>query len=429
VSEALASGAVPLLTVPTIGWVARNDNTGVLSTGVPAHGGPPLAQGSPAIVGYDPSRNRVLTSVSSLPTRSAGSPADGAVYQDEWIQHLEAQFKSSASAVDLLAMDNEPDLWSETHTDVHPAQMGYDDMLRVYEQYSLAVKAKAPQARVLGPDVSGWTSYWYSALDRGDDNFATHADSKAHGGQPFLAWWLAQVAQADRARGSRSLDLLDVHYYPQAYRVDSSASDPATQELRIRSTRSLVDPRYVDESWINQPVMLIPRLKQWIAQNYPGTGLAITEYRWGGEDDASGAIALANVLGIFGREGVDVAAYWTYPKPHSPAGAAFRLYANTDGTGAHFGDRSLPATSSDQGIAVFAAKHSNTGEVDIILVNQSLQRDATVQLNLKSSGAADLFQVLPGSGEITKSSIQSLRSPLTVPAGSLNLIRVSAGQA
>src|SRR5207253_3059631 len=85
-----------------------------------------------------------------------------------------------------------------------------------------------------------------------------------------------------------------VHYYPQASGVDSPASDPATQQLRIRSTRSLDDPNYTDESWIGVPVNLIPRLKAWIADNYPGTKLAITEYRWGGEKDASGAVALAN---------------------------------------------------------------------------------------------------------------------------------------
>src|SRR5207244_13299853 len=134
----------------------------------------------------------------------------------------------------------------------------------------------------------------------------------------------------------RSSDLyLDVHYYPQASGVDSPASDPATQQLRIRSTRSLDDPNYTDESWIGVPVNLIPRLKAWIADNYPGTKLAITEYRWGGEKDASGAVALAVVLGTFGRDGVDMASYWQSPPIASPAGAAFRLYRNYEGHGAN----------------------------------------------------------------------------------------------
>src|SRR5262249_40619220 len=154
-----------------------------------------------------------------------------------------------------------------------------------FEEYATMVKAQSPQARVLGPDVWGWTGYLYSDLDRGSDDFATHADRRAHGDQPFLPWWLQEVAKADARRGGRSLDLLDVHYYPQGQGVYSAAADPDTQGRRIRSVRSLYDPGYQDESWIGTNVMLIPRLKQWIAAAYPGTGLAITEYSFGGEKD------------------------------------------------------------------------------------------------------------------------------------------------
>jgi hypothetical protein len=433
VSEAVSSGALPLLTVPMIGWVARDDRTDVRSLGVPAHGDSSIEPASGAIAGYDPAGNRQLTSVMSMP-REPGSmvenpdPASSVVYQDEWIHHLVTQYASQPSAVSFLAMDNEPDLWSETHTDVHPARMSYDDMLKTFEDYSSAVKAQAPSAQVLGPDVSGWTSYWYSALDRGSDNFATHADRLAHGDQPFLAWWLAQVAREDKARGTRSLDLLDVHYYPQAPGVDSPVHDPATQALRIRSTRSLYDSTYVDESWIQQPVMLIPRLKDWIARNYPGTGLAITEYRWGGEDDASGAVALAQALGIFGREGVDVANYWTFPKPSSPAGAAFRLFGNFDGRGSRFGDLSLPATSNQPDVSVFAAKNSKTSAIDLMLVNGSLVRDAAVTFDVSiAPGAINLYQVTGGSGQIVERYVTSLRAPLDLPPGSVTLVQIASG--
>lgn len=430
VSEAVSTGVLPLMTVPMIGWVSSNGRNEVRSVGVPAHGGPAIRPGSAAIAGYDPASNRQLTSVASLPRKPGPmvdhpDPADPTVYQDEWIHHLVTQFASQPSAVNLVAMDNEPDLWSETHADVHPVRMGYDDMFQTFESYSTAVKAQAPSARVLGPDVSGWTSYMYSALDRGTDNFRTHADRLAHGDQPFLAWWLARVAQEDRARGSRSLDLLDVHFYPQALEVDSAAHDPATQALRIRSTRSLYDPNYTDESWIDQPVMLIPRLKSWIAQNYPGTGLAITEYRWGGEGDASGAVALAQVLGIFGREGVDVASYWRFPKPNSPAGAAFRLYGNFDGRGSRFGDLSLPATSNRPEVSVFAARNSKTAAIDLMLVNGSLSRNASVGLDvIVATSAIKLFQVAGGSADIVEKDLPSLRAPLSLPPGSVTLVHI-----
>jgi glycosyl hydrolase family 44 len=431
VASTVGAGATPLMTVPTIGWVAGDDSNATRSTNVPVQGGPPIRPGSDAIVGYDPSANRAATSVPSYPRKNGPlvdppSPSASAVFQDEWVHHLVDRFGGGQRGVQYYAMDNEPDLWSSTHTDVHPARMGYDDMLANFEEYATAVKAQAPNARVLGPDVSGWISYFYSDLDRGSDNFATHADRSRHGDQTFLAWWLQQVAHADARRGSRSLDLLDVHYYPQAAGVYSAASDPATQERRIRSVRSLYDPSYEDESWIADHVMLIPRLKQWIAGSYPGTGLAITEYSFGGEKDASGAVAEAEALGVFGREGVDLASYWTYPPPGSPAGAAFRLYRNYDGHGATFGDRSLQVVSGSSQVSAFAARHSDTGEVDVILANESLTGTATVSLNVSSSRAysATEFRVAAGSGDITEKPLAEPSSGVSLAPLTLVMIRL-----
>jgi Glycoside hydrolase family 44 len=431
VTSALGAGAVPLITIPTLGYVSRDGDNQKQSVGVPGDGGAPLRAGSFAIAGYNPSANQARTSVPSLPSAPGPLPdrpdqAAPVVYQDEWVHHLVTQFGAGPGGVGYFAMDNEPDLWSYTHTDVHPARMSYDDMLANFETYARAVKAAAPRALILGPDVSGWTAYEYSALDAGSDRYATHADRQAHGGQAFLPWWLGQVRRQDAAAGTRTLDLLDVHYYPQADGVYSPAADPATRALRIRSTRSLWDPNYSDESWIGEPVNLLPRLKSWINTEYPGTGIAITEYGWGGEKDASGAVALADVLGIFGREGVSLAAYWTYPPPDSPTGAAFRLYRNFDGKGGTFGDRSLPTRVNQAGVSAFAARHSGTGETDVVLVNESQDASAHISLRVSGlgSGHADEFLVRPGSSSISELPAD-LSGPIVLPPLSISLVRVS----
>ncbi len=54
VAAELGAGATPLLTVPALGFVARDDRSATRSTGVPAQGGPSVRPGSPAIGGYDP---------------------------------------------------------------------------------------------------------------------------------------------------------------------------------------------------------------------------------------------------------------------------------------------------------------------------------------------------------------------------------------
>lgn len=433
ISQSLAAGAQPVMTIPTIGWVAKNSDNNTMSIGVPNQGGPPVAPGSQAIAGYDPAANRARTSVPSLPissgpVASGPDPSARVVYQDAWVHYLATKFGTGPSGVTYFEMDNEPDLWWVTHTDVRPVETSYDDMVKEFTTYADAVKSVDPSAMVLGPVVSGWTGYQFSALDRGGDNFATHADRQAHGDVPFLEWWLQQIAQHDRTVGKRTLDYLDVHYYPQAQNVASQhAADPDTQAKRIRSVRSLYDPTYTDESWIAQPVDLIPTMRAWIAKSYPGTGLAITEYNFGGEYDASGAVALAEALGIFGREGVYMANYWTNPPRNTPASAAFRLYRNYDGHGAAFGNESLPVSSGARQVAAFASRHSDTGEIDLVLANESLTQTATVQLHLTGAGSykARQFVIHPGSSDITPEAVDSIAGTLSLEPLSVRLIRLT----
>lgn len=433
IAQSLASGAQPLITIPTLGWVAKNDDNNARSIGVPGQGGAPLAAGSQAIAGYDPTANIARTSVLSLPKKPgplSATPDSAAttIYQDEWVHYLVSKFGSGANGVTYFGMDNEPDLWSITHTDVHPVDMSYQDMLTEFTRYADAVKAVDPAAKILGPTVSGWTGYQFSALDRGTDNFTTHADRQAHGDTPFLEWWLSQVAKHDKAIGTRTLDYLDVHYYPQAGNVSAAhASDPATQALRIRSVRSLYDPTYQDESWIAQPVDLIPMLRDWINRAYPGTKISISEYNFGGEYDASGAVTLAEVLGIYGREGVGMANYWPYPPANTPGAAAFRLYRNFDGKGATFGDTELAVTSPARQVAAFASRHSDTGEIDVVLANESLTQTANIALDLGTANGykASQFVIHPGSSDIVAEPMSSASASLALEPLSVRLVRLT----
>src|SRR5437588_1374706 len=130
IQQSLAAGAQPLITVPTLGWVAKNDDSNVMAANVPSQGGPPVAAGSAAIAGYDPTANRVRTSVPSLPAKNATfstapDPSAQVVYQDDWVHYLVKKFGTGAKGVTYFAMDNEPDLWCTNHTDVHPVRASY----------------------------------------------------------------------------------------------------------------------------------------------------------------------------------------------------------------------------------------------------------------------------------------------------------------
>ena len=142
-------------------------------------------------------------------------------------------------------------------------------------------------------------------------------DKVAHNGSDFLPWFLAQMQSHDKKVGKRFLDFLDIHYY---FAPDVSANDDAAKALRLRMTRSLWDPTYVDESWISGPaqnsqpnpdkVMLIPRMQALIDKYYPGTKLSIGEWASTADTDLTGGLLTVDMLGIFGKYKLDQATYW-----------------------------------------------------------------------------------------------------------------------
>ena len=137
----------------------------------------------------------------------------------------------------------------------------------------------------------------------------------------------------------RIIDYWDYHIYPQSANIFTENNDPEVNAIRLRSTQCLWNPDYVDESWIKDlgnprnKVNFIPRMKKYVANNYPGTKTAITEYSWGGMKLLNGALAQADVLGIFGREGLDLASLWGPEKSNQAWAYAFRIYRYYDGMG------------------------------------------------------------------------------------------------
>ena len=360
-----------LLTVPLIGWTPKSRQFACgFST---ALYGPQQATDP-----YAPTCGKGVRPNDTLITGSPGdtSTAIGPDFVQGWMAHLAAQFgPSTQGGVRFYDLDNEPMLWNSTHRDVHPLPVSYDELRNRTIAYAAAIKAADPGARTLGPVLWGWTAYFYSALDAasGGEWWNNPLDRLAHGNLPFVTWYLQQLNAYQQQHGLRLLDYLDLHIYPQREGIfSSSAGDAATQAARLRSTRSLWDPSYVDESWINEPVMLIPRMHEWVDQNYPGTKLAVSEYSWGAQCHISGALAQADVLGIFGREGLDLATLWDPPTATQPGAFAFRMFRNVDGQGGAFGETSLQAASAaGDSLSIFAAQRSRDGALTVLVINKT----------------------------------------------------------
>jgi hypothetical protein len=122
----------------------------------------------------------------------------------------------------------------------------------------------------------------------------------------------------------------------------------------------------------------------WIARDYPGTKLAFSEYNWGGQENINGAVAQADILGIFGSYGLDMATLWGPPDPTNqvPGLMAYEIYRNYDGKKSMFGDTALLSTSINQGqLSVYGALRSSDNAVTVVVINKTYG-DLTSTLSL-----------------------------------------------
>ncbi|MGH9657541.1 MAG: glycoside hydrolase family 44 protein, partial [Bryobacteraceae bacterium] len=329
IANAKAAGAQAMLTFPIIDWVAKlGPNRSKLAGFSIAKYGPQTGNdwqwmpdagngiSSPSgnnITGNDPNDANVPNS---------------SVHQRNWAQAIVNKWGTAANGgLKYYILDNEHSIWHSTHRDVHPAGASMDEIRARMLDYAAALKAVDPGALIVGPEEWGWSGYIFSGKDQkyGSENgWSFLPDRAAHGNMDYLPWLLQQL----KLDGRHLLDIFTVHYYPQGGEFSETVTS-SMQLRRNRSTRSLWDPNYTDETWINDKVQLIPRLRNWSdTYYYAGTPIGITEYNWGAENHINGATAQADIWGIFGREGLDIGARWTTPASSTPVYKAMKMYRN-----------------------------------------------------------------------------------------------------
>ncbi|MFZ4462167.1 MAG: glycoside hydrolase family 44 protein, partial [Patescibacteria group bacterium] len=244
---------------------------------------------------------------------------DHKVYMDELVNMLSKKYGKSTATGGIrgYALDNEPGLWVGTHSLIHPLKTTIAEMIKKSVALSKAVKAVDAGAEIFGAVTYGFSEN-YNLQDAPDwDNYKnTYAT--------YLDAYLANLKQASTVANKRLLDVLDIHWYPEAQgatlggqkiRITENNTDPGVAKARMQAPRSLWDPTYIEDSWIGQwqastAFPLIPKLQASINKYYPGTKLAITEFDYGANGHISGGIATADALGIYGKYGVYFSSYW-----------------------------------------------------------------------------------------------------------------------
>jgi hypothetical protein len=415
--------AATLLTIPINGYVSADKNGG----GDVRNSGPDYLQ----------TRFRQDKPAKGAPFSLTPDLSDGYVYQDEFVNWVNANFPAGQTDPNRpvwYSLDNEPDLWNSTHAEVHPAAATYAELIQKTIDYAAAIKAVAPGSKVFGPVNYGW------------QGFVNLQNAPDAGGRDFQSFYLDQMRQAELTYGHRLLDALDIHWYPEAQgggvRITDDNNSDAVVAARLQAPRSLWDPTYTETSWITQwstggPIDLLPRLQNKINANYPGTRLAITEYNYGGGDHISGGIAQADVLGIFGRDGVYAASQWQLYASEPFVAGAFAMFRNYDGNNSTFGDTSVSATTTSAAdSSIYASVDTaNPNILTLVAINKTgAALPATLNLNGVSAGALAKFYTLTGASSVPQAAGQAtIDNPsafaYTMPAYSVTTIRIDLSAA
>jgi Glycoside hydrolase family 44/Fibronectin type III domain len=342
--------------------------------------------------------NAVTSAYFPLLDSSAQTCPSGAtcVYREPWAQAMATAFGSGTCAIPYSTitschfynMDNEVEIWGGTHRDIHPAPAGYDELASVYLTEATNLKTWDPAAVRLGPVDCCWWFYW---------NGANNNDKAAHGGIDYLPWWLNEIYWNDQISGSRSLDVFDLHAYPdgpdmtnytQAQKQAAAVSiyrdywDPT-----LVSPSSTIDQTYTTNIQPNKTIAFrIPRMRAIANMIYPGTPLSFTEWSaaFAGESDFSTALGDADAYGILGRERMAMASRWGAPLPANPNYLALKLYTNYDGAHHGFGTTSVLDTNNGNPntFSSYAALNSAGTVMTLMVLNKDPQNSAQAQFTL-----------------------------------------------
>jgi hypothetical protein len=420
ISAVKAAGSNPLMTMVMLPWVAQSPETSTTQGGVDNYhwvfsvskdgacsskvdqyntdAGINLESDcSTTMVASSTQLNRAYYPLLDDHTQTCPSGTT-CVYRSDWAAALATAFGSgscpipysSITSCHFYDMDNEIDIWGSTHVDVHPNPSGYDELATTYWNEATKLKTWDPAAVRLGPVSCCWWFYW---------NGANNNDKGAHGGDDFLPWWLNQIYWQDQIAGARSLDIFDIHAYPDG--PDTSGYTQAQlQALAVSIYRDYWDPTLVSPSGtINQTyttniqpnktiAFRIPRMRAIANMIYPGTPLSFTEWSaaFAGESDFSTAIGDADAYGILGRERVSLATRWEAPSPSNPNYQALKLYTKYDGTNS-FGTTSVSDTNTGGDPNLFssyAALDSTGTKLTVMVLNKDPQNPASVTFALNN---------------------------------------------
>jgi len=407
--SALVHQSMSALTLPMAGYVARDKS------------------GTSVQVSETAPSNRWDLVVNTKPGPFSLTPDvnDGTIYVDECINFLQTQYGTSSSSTGIknFILDNEAGLWSSTHPRIYPGPISCTDHLNKSLALARRVRQMDANVAIWGPESYGYSEYYDF---QGSGDWSTYSGNYSR----YLELYLDSMRTASQQAGSRLLDVMTVHWYPDVYAgsIYSSTVTPTIAAERMQVPRSLWDSTYVENGWIGQwfsaDLPILPRLKKMITDYYPGTQLGVTEYDYGADSHISGGIAEVEALGAFAKTGTHIATKWGSFSDYSLSG--IQLYRNIDQP---FGDQYVSSNCTDRlNSNIFSSVTGNTDdELHLVVTNKHTTNTINADFNLTGANAYDsLFVYWFSDGSIQIQTVIAPEGTLQENGFSYNLQPLSA---
>ena len=244
---------------------------------------------------------------------------NASLYNEPWpadstvgiVPHWKDELGYDMSRFRHWSMDNEPEIWRGTHSDLDLPVTG-DFIVERYVEVAKKARAAWPEIKLGGPVVANeWQ--WCSIGSYNDQNRPVGPDRS----YCWLEYFIMKVAAAQRESGVRLLDLFDIHWYP----TETSYED-RTNWHRVLFDTNYVYPgangiKNVGGSWnssVNREY-IFKRISDWLDQYFGeghGIGLGMTETDLIAGDAMTTALTYASFLGTMQDNGVQVFTPWTW---------------------------------------------------------------------------------------------------------------------
>ena len=322
---------------------------------------------------------------------------DASLYNMEWpadstvgiIPHWKDELKYDMSRFKYWSMDNEIEIWRGTHNDLDLPVTG-DFLVERYIDVAKKARAAWGDIKLTGPVVAN--EWQWCHINAYNEESRPKIDGQEY---CWLEFFTKKIAEAEKASGTRLLDVFDIHWYP-------SEKD---YESRINWHRVLFDTTYYYKGgngvrcatgkcdWSDKEKgyrsYIFVRINQWLEKYFGkdhGITLGITETDLNDSDPMVTALIYASFLGTMQDNGVEIFTPWTWGDGMYETVHLFSRYGHAN--------RVQSISSNDSLVSAYSSVTNKGDSLTVIFVNRAEKEAQEVQLKLANFDADLKFKTL-----------------------------------